>query len=262
MNRIILILLSVLFVGFSTHARSGNDYSGTWRERDSYDTFYKDTYITLRYHYDGTHSGILVYKGMSYDIKCDHFTFNPGSNLLNMKTYIYHRGEVIEVANIIGYPLEKNRIDFVSNPNDHRFRSLFNMACAEIEAENKAERTSFYLPNYKKATKIAKNLFIAVANGDVAMLKRITTPKFYYDNFPSSDEETRSTLLSVPYHKRSTLVDHIRNHAITSAIHGHNKNSVKIIFTNTISNKEFSVWLIDENKNNNWKVYDSTYQFR
>jgi len=119
-----------------------------------------------------------------------------------------------------------------------------------------------YKPNYNKAAKTAKNLFIAVANGDVAMLKRITTANFYYSNFPYGDERTKTDLLKMPYHRRAKLVDHIRNHASIDIVPTSERNIVTIIFTNTISKKEFYVILIDDNENNEWKVFDSTYQFR
>ena len=97
-----------------------------------------------------------------------------------------------------------------------------------------------------------------MANGDVSALKRLLTSDFYNKNFPYNDAYIRELLLGVPKSKRERLIDHVNRSEIT-AIPNRTGDVVTVIFTNTVTGKDFTVRLIDEYGNGNWKIYEFEY---
>ncbi len=272
MKRLTLIFL-LFFIGVSAYSRHPYDYSGTWTERSGYDGKDEDdTFITLKMKSDFTHTGELVYRGVPFAIKCDKPTFQKGTTQNFMNVAIYHRGNIINHAKIRLYPHSKNRVDFIAY-GSRRFQSIFDMGCSEIAAEelnsyyrnHPSQRPEFrnkaYKPNYKKAVTVAKNLFIAVANGDVESIKQLTTQDFFRRELPMSDERIKAELLSVPYDRRAKLVDHILNNCITSTIPNRADNAVTVILTNNISGKEITYRLVDKSQTNDWKIDNCSYPF-
>lgn len=57
--------------------------------------------------------------------------------------------------------------------------------------------------------RVIKELHYAIAKGDVAKLKKLTTLDFYEKKIPYSDEFVHKELLSVPYEKRQALIKYI-----------------------------------------------------
>ncbi len=105
----------------------------------------------------------------------------------------------------------------------------------------------------------AEAVFIATANGDVAKLKQLMTPKFYKENYPYSDDEVRLMLLNVPLAKRMKLVDQIKNQSSVSTIMSRSGDVITVVFTNKNTDKDISVQLFDENEDENWKVFNYWY---
>ena len=105
----------------------------------------------------------------------------------------------------------------------------------------------------------AKALFVATANGDVARLKQLMTPELYKETFPYSDSYVREILLSVPYQNRKKLIDHVQNQSVASTVINRAGDAITVTLTNKLSRKEFTVQLIDEYGNGNWKV--SAYRY-
>lgn len=105
----------------------------------------------------------------------------------------------------------------------------------------------------------AKAVFIATANGDVATLKQLMTPEFYKETYPYSDSYVREILLSVPYQNRKKLIDHVQNHSVASTIINRTGDVITVTLTNRLSQKEFTVQLVDEHGNGNWKVFSYWY---
>lgn len=105
----------------------------------------------------------------------------------------------------------------------------------------------------------AKAVFIATANGDVATLKQLMTPEFYKETYPYSDSYVREILLSVPYQNRKKLIDHVQNHSVASTVINRTGDVITVTLTNRLSQKEFTVQLIDEHGNGNWKVFAYWY---
>lgn len=105
----------------------------------------------------------------------------------------------------------------------------------------------------------AKAVFIATANGDVAQLKRLMTPEFYEENYPYSDARVREILLSVPAAKRKSMIDNIQNKCKASTLINRAGDVITVILTNTVTNKEFTVQLLDEKGNNDWIVFNYWY---
>ena len=101
----------------------------------------------------------------------------------------------------------------------------------------------------------AKAVFIATANGDVATLKQLMTPGFYKETYPYSDSYVREVLLSVPYQNRKKLIDHVQNQSVASTVINRAGDVITVTLTNKLSQKEFTVQLIDEHGNGNWKVF-------
>lgn len=105
----------------------------------------------------------------------------------------------------------------------------------------------------------AKAVFIATANGDVATLKQLMTPEFYKETYPYSDSYVREILLSVPYQNRKKLIDHVQNHSVASTVINRTGDVITVTLTNRLSQKEFTVQLVDEHGNGNWKVFSYWY---
>ena len=97
-----------------------------------------------------------------------------------------------------------------------------------------------------------------MANGDVSALERLLTSECYNENFPYNDAYVRELLLGVPKSKRERLIDHVNRSEIT-AIPNRTGDVVTVIFTNTVTGKDFTVRLIDEYGNGNWKIYEFEY---
>lgn len=105
----------------------------------------------------------------------------------------------------------------------------------------------------------AKAVFVATANGDVATLKQLMTPGFYKETYPYSDSYVREILLSVPYQNRKKLIDHVQNQSVASTVINRAGDVITVTLTNKLSHKEFTVQLVDEYGNGDWRVFDFWY---
>lgn len=104
----------------------------------------------------------------------------------------------------------------------------------------------------------AKNFVVAMTNGDVSNMKRLSTPGFYRENFPYSDEEVRSRLLRVPVEKRQKLRNQIQN-STESVEMDYGNNTMTIRLRSTETNKTMTFFMVDERNNNDWKISDYYY---
>lgn len=105
----------------------------------------------------------------------------------------------------------------------------------------------------------AKELFIATANGDVARIKKLTMPEFYKQKYPYSDAKVRELLLSVSYEKRQKLIDQIKNHCKASALRNRAGDFITVTLENNVTGKEFTICLLDEEENGNWRIVSYEY---
>ncbi len=83
------------------------------------------------------------------------------------------------------------------------------------------------------AIKIAKELFVATANGDVNRLKQLMTSDFYKQHYPYSDAKVREMLLSVPYARRQNMKDQILNHSDVSTVINRPGDVITVFLTNS-----------------------------
>lgn len=102
----------------------------------------------------------------------------------------------------------------------------------------------------------AKALFIATANGDVAKIKQLTTPEFYREKYPYSDARVRQMLLNVPADKRKNMIYQIQNQTTATASMNRAGDVITVTLTNKVTRKEFTVQMIDERGNGDWRVFD------
>lgn len=117
----------------------------------------------------------------------------------------------------------------------------------------------FAQERYSTAIYRAKALFIAVAQGDVSTLKSFCHPEFYAENFPYSDYEIKDILLSVPKEKREILINDILYHSSVSTVRSRDGYVVTVVFTNQKTGKTYSIQLLDEDENDDWKAIDYYY---
>lgn len=119
-----------------------------------------------------------------------------------------------------------------------------------VDSVNKAKR--------QKAVAVARQVFVAVANGDVASLKSCTTEEFYQSEFPYDDDTIRNILLSVPVHQRRKLIEHINTSDVT-VVPNRAGDVMTVIFTNKVTDKDYVVQLLDEPGAGGWKIFSYTY---
>ncbi len=112
---------------------------------------------------------------------------------------------------------------------------------------------------YESAKMRAKELFIAIANADVVKLKKLLTTEYYRKVFPYEDNQLRKILLSVPIEKRQRMINQISNNTKLSTIPNRAGDVVTVILSNTVTCKEFTVQLIDEKGNEDWKIFNYEY---
>lgn len=159
------------------------------------------------------------------------------------------------------YPIHDNRLDFIYEHHG-RFSSIYNMYCTEIATAQVLskldESNSKTKESYNQCAVIAKKVFYAVASGDVSILKRYLTTEFYRTSFPYSDVYIREMLLSVPKEKRDRLIDHVNRAEITT-IPNKVGDVVTVIFSNPFTGKDYTMQLIDEYENGDWKVFEIQY---
>lgn len=105
----------------------------------------------------------------------------------------------------------------------------------------------------------AKELFIAVANGNVTKIKALTTPEFYKEKFPYSDSKVRSELLSVPLAKRQQMINQIKNETEVSTLPNTAGDVITVFLSNKVTKKQFVVQLICEEGDDNWLVFNYEY---
>ena len=154
------------------------------------------------------------------------------------------------------------KVNYLAQASKGDFTFLYDM----YYAENATKQLGADINVWKRKTRktcdrcvaIAKKCFYAVANGDVSALKRLLTSECYNENFPYNDAYVRELLLGVPKSKRERLIDHVNRSEIT-AIPNRTGDVVTVIFTNTVTGKDFTVRLIDESGNGNWKIYEFEY---
>ena len=100
---------------------------------------------------------------------------------------------------------------------------------------------------------LIKKFVRAFANGDVATIKRLTTPEFYRNNFPgSSDAEVRQILLSAPLERRNKLINHIENYSDFTIIPNRAGDYITVYVDNRISKKTCTFGLF--NDGNSWRI--------
>lgn len=118
---------------------------------------------------------------------------------------------------------------------------------------------SYQSRNIAIAKKRAKEVFVATANGDIAKLKQLLTPEFYKRYYPYSDSKMREILLSVPYEQRQKMVDQALHHDEITAFTNRAGDVITVTFANKNNNKMFTMQLMDEYGNGDWRVFDYDY---
>lgn len=250
-----LLIIIPFFIRGNGYAQ---DYTGTWSARQDDNVLETNTFIELKRVDSDTYKGQLVWEGIPYSflgksVRRGHMLYIP--------IKIYHNGKIADSANLHLYPIDDNRLDFIY---DHtgRFASIYNMYCSEIAAAQALARLEALKGDSRSASNqcidVAKKVFYAVANGDVSILKRYLTTTFYRTSFPYSDARTREVLLSVPKSKRDRLINHVNRAEITT-IPSKAGDVVTVIFTNTLTGKDYTMQLIDEYENGDWKVFEILY---
>ncbi|MBQ3605078.1 MAG: hypothetical protein II990_02355 [Muribaculaceae bacterium] len=147
-----------------------------------------------------------------------------------------------------GYEYERENGSIIGGNND------------EIVEPEDEEASSYGSNNVNNiAVSRAKELAIAISNGDVETLKRLLSADFYRDEFPFSDERTREILLEVPASKRERLRNDIINNCSVTTIPNRAGDVITVIFTNNRTKKDFTVQLVDEEGNNDWRVFEFMY---
>ena len=140
---------------------------------------------------------------------------------------------------------------------DNMFIGLEENSSGDLHFRGTATEQSFSnlkrYGDYNKAKEVAKSAFFAVANGDVATLKRSFTVDAYNAYFPYNDSYIRESLLSVPIERRRRLIEHAKKSEVTT-IPNNAGDVVTLIFTNTTTGKIFTMQLIDLQMNNDWKI--------
>lgn len=158
---------------------------------------------------------------------------------------------------------EENHGDYNGNEyeRENENGSIIGENDDEIVEPEDDESSSFGSNNANDiAVSRAKEVFIATSNGDVETLKRLLTPDFYRESYPFSDERTREILLEVPSSKRETLRNDILNNCTVTTIPNRAGDVITVIFTNNRTKKDFTVQLVDEEGNNDWKIFDYIYR--
>lgn len=107
----------------------------------------------------------------------------------------------------------------------------------------------------EEAIRVAREMFMAVADGDVETLRSLTTPEFYDERFPYDDETVREMLLEVPYDKREEMKYQIQYEADATATR--QGDTIIVELYNEITGKLFTFRL--NRDYGSMRVYDYTY---
>ena len=107
--------------------------------------------------------------------------------------------------------------------------------------------------------RVVKQLHYATANGDVAKLKKLTTPEFYKKQYPLSDESLRKELLSVPYEKRQNLIKHIDEYSEFTVLFSNAGDYATVWADDTVTGKSIRFGLIYDFDAERWLICDYEY---
>lgn len=249
-------LLIATFLSVSMLIVSAQDYTGTWCTRQDNNVLEDDTFIILKEVGATSCKGQLIWNGSTYNFIGENIYRNHNMLYSNIPIKIYRNGKMVDSAILHLYPIDNNRLDFIYN-HSGRFASIYNMYCTEIATAQALARLETLREqpkrSYDQCVSIAKKVLYAMANGDVSTLKHYLSTKFYRTNFPYSDAYIRKMLLSVPKNKRDKLINHVNQSKITT-IPNNAGDVVTVIFTNIATGKDYTMQLIDEYENGDWKV--------
>ena len=96
------------------------------------------------------------------------------------------------------------------------------------------------------------SLVYAVADGDITLIKKITTDRFQREEFHGmSDEEIKRVMLSRPYSERERHKRHFREHSDTIVLK--HQNNISVMFTNVQTGKVMTMRLIQTSPGK-WKI--------
>lgn len=98
--------------------------------------------------------------------------------------------------------------------------------------------------------KIGRMMFKAVADGDVATIKSLTTEEFFNSEFPMEESQIREILLSAPDTKRDAL-KYLADKSVAH-VTKIDDDFVIVSFTNTENGKEFDMNM--RKHNGEWKI--------
>lgn len=126
------------------------------------------------------------------------------------------------------------------------------LTCQGVFAASAAQR--------KLAISRVKEYAVALCEGNVAKLKRLTTYDYYRTLFPSSDAELKSYLLSVPYAKRMREKDRKVIRSEYSTFENRPGDVITVVVTDSITGEEDYYQLLDEYENGDWRIFNLNYQ--
>lgn len=107
--------------------------------------------------------------------------------------------------------------------------------------------------------KVIKELYYATANGDVAKIKKLTTPDFYKEQYPYSDEFLRKELLSVPYKRRQDLITHIDKNSDFTVVFSTPGDYATVWIDDRVTGKNMRYGLLYDFDDNCWRICDYEY---
>ena len=151
--------------------------------------------------------------------------------------------------------------DQTRNPDRERsYEERYDEGYDEMEEQTVTHDPEMYKTNSRIAIERAKQIFYAVANGDVRKIRNLTTDDFYDDKFGMySDDEVREILLNVPYERRQEMINQIQNDVVPEVIMNRAGDVMTVILTNNRTGKDFMVQFIDTDGYGDWRIFDYTY---
>ena len=102
----------------------------------------------------------------------------------------------------------------------------------------------------------SKELIIAIANCDVAKVKRLMTPDFYKKSFPYSDAKVKEKFLSIPLETRKKMIHRIQKETVGSAMMNRAGDCITVTLTNQVTKNEITLQLADESGTGDWRIFD------
>lgn len=102
----------------------------------------------------------------------------------------------------------------------------------------------------------SKDFIIAIANCDVAKVKKLMTPEFYKKSFPYSDAKVKEKFLSIPLETRKNMIRRIQKEIVASAMMNRAGDCITVTLTNQVTDREMTLQLVDASGTGDWRIFD------